>query len=148
MQSPTVHHFQALKHILWYVKGMLHYVLYFSTSSPTSFIVYSDADWAGCLDARRSTSSYVIFLGDNLISWTAKKQHSISHSSCESEYRALAHTTSEVVWITHLLRDQKFPYLTSYYSFVITRVRFFLLSIQFLTKDQNTLLLITTLFVN
>jgi hypothetical protein len=61
MQSPTVHHFQALKYILRYVKDTLHYGLYFSSSSPTSLTAYSDADWAGCPDTRCSTSSYAIF---------------------------------------------------------------------------------------
>ena len=107
MQSPTVHHFQTLKCILRYVKGTLHYGLYFSSFSPTSLTTYSDADWAGCPDTHCSTSSYAMFLGDNLISWSAKKQPTISRSSCESEHRVLAHTASKVVWITHLLRDLK-----------------------------------------
>jgi hypothetical protein len=109
MQSPTVPHFQALKRILRYVKGTLHYGLSFSPSSSTGLTAYSDADWAGCPDTRRSTSGYAIFLGDNLISWSAKKQPTVSRSSCESEYRALAHTASEVVWLTHLLRDLNVP---------------------------------------
>jgi hypothetical protein len=105
MQSPTMPHFQALKRILRYVKGTLHYGLFFSPSSSTGLTAYSDANWVGCPDTRRSTSSYAIFLGDNLISWSAKKQPTVSRSSCESEYRAMAHTASEVVWLTHLLRD-------------------------------------------
>jgi len=107
MQSPTVHHFQALKCILQYVKGTLHYSLYFSSSSLTSITAYSDADWASYPDTRCSTFSYAMFLGDNLISWSAKKQPIISRSSCESEHRVLAHTASKVVWITHVLRDLK-----------------------------------------
>uniref|UniRef100_A0A2N9GCL0 Integrase catalytic domain-containing protein n=1 Tax=Fagus sylvatica TaxID=28930 RepID=A0A2N9GCL0_FAGSY len=66
-----------------------------------------DADWAGCPDTRRSTSGYSIYLGDNLVSWSAKKQPTVSRSSCESEYRALALTAAEIVWLTHLLRDLK-----------------------------------------
>jgi len=104
MQSPMVPHFQAFKRILQYVKGTFHYDLSFSPS-PTSLTAYSETNWVGYPDTCRSTSSYAIFLSDNLISWSAKKQPTVSHSSYESEHRVLAHTTSEVVWITHFLCD-------------------------------------------
>jgi hypothetical protein len=141
MQSPMVPHFQAFKRILQYVKGTFHYDLSFSHSSPTSLTAYSDIDWVGCLDTCRSTSSYAIFLGDNLISWSAKKQPIVSHSSYESEHHVLAHITSEVVWITHLLCDltvslsHKLTVSLSHKSLllcdnkVITRLWFFSLSI-------------------
>ena len=57
------------------------------------------------MDTKRSISGYSIFLGNNLVSWSAKKQPTVSRSSCESEYRALALTAAEVLWLTHLLRD-------------------------------------------
>ncbi|XP_068667673.1 uncharacterized mitochondrial protein AtMg00810-like [Aristolochia californica] len=106
LHSPTADHFLAVQRILRYVKGTLHYGLSFRPSaSPGSLVAYSDADWAGCPDTRRSTSGYSIYLGDNLVSWSAKKQPTVSRSSCESEYRALALTAAELIWLTHLLRD-------------------------------------------
>ena len=72
-------------------------------------VAYSDVDWAGCLDTRRSTSGYSIYLGNNLVSWSAKKQPTVSRSSCESEYRALATTAAKLLWVTHLLHDLKVP---------------------------------------
>ncbi|RVW92433.1 Retrovirus-related Pol polyprotein from transposon RE1 [Vitis vinifera] len=60
---------------------------------------------AGCPDTRRSTSCYSIYLGDKLVSWSAKKQPTVSHSSYESEYHALTLTAVELFWLTHLLRD-------------------------------------------
>ncbi|GKF51638.1 uncharacterized mitochondrial protein-like protein, partial [Tanacetum coccineum] len=88
-----------------YVKGTLAYGLMFSKPSRTTILGYSDADWARCIETRRSTYSYSIFLGNNLVSWSAKKQPTISRLSCESEYRAMANTAAEIVWLTHLLRE-------------------------------------------
>lgn len=66
---------------------------------------YTDADWAGNPNDRRSTTGFVVFLGSNPVSWSSKKQHTVSRSSTEAEYRAMATTTAEVVWIQQLLKD-------------------------------------------
>ncbi|XP_023763132.1 uncharacterized mitochondrial protein AtMg00810-like [Lactuca sativa] len=102
---PTTDHFQALKRILRYVKGMISFGLSFTHSSFPSILGYSDTDWARCLETRRSTYGYSIFLDGNLISWSAKKQPTVSRSSCESEYRSMANTIVKIVWVTHLLRE-------------------------------------------
>lgn len=106
-QCPTIEHFQAVKRILRYVKGTLGFGLSF-TPGPASLIGYSDADWARCIDTRRSMYGYAIFLGPNLVSWSAKKQPTVARSSCESEYRAMANTASEIVWVSTLLQELKF----------------------------------------
>ncbi|XP_071686855.1 uncharacterized mitochondrial protein AtMg00810-like [Rutidosis leptorrhynchoides] len=73
LQSPTMDHFQAVKRILRYVKGTITYGLSFLHSTKPTFLGYSDADWARCIETRRSTYGYSIFLGGNLVSWSAKK---------------------------------------------------------------------------
>jgi len=90
MHDPREPHLTALKRILRYVRGTLHMGLFLRPSSQSDLVVYSDADWAGCPDTRKSTSGYAVFLGDNLISWSSKRQNTVSRSSAEAEYRAVA----------------------------------------------------------
>ncbi|GKC92918.1 ribonuclease H-like domain-containing protein [Tanacetum coccineum] len=103
MHDPRDLHFTALKRILRYVYGTLDYGLQLHVSSTTQLSVYTDADWAGCLVTRRSTSGYCAFLGDNLLSWSAKCQVTFYHSSAEAEYRGVANVVAETAWIRNLL---------------------------------------------
>lgn len=73
MHAPTDVHMTALKRILRYVQGTLDFGLHLYKSTTTSLVSYTDADWAGCPDTRRSTYGYCVFLGDNLISWSSKR---------------------------------------------------------------------------
>ncbi|GJY90936.1 ribonuclease H-like domain-containing protein [Tanacetum coccineum] len=88
-------HFVALKRILRYVQGTLELGLHLYASATTSLVGYTDVDWAGYPSTRRSTSSYYVFLGDNLLSWSAKRQHTISRSSVEAEYWGVANVVAE-----------------------------------------------------
>jgi hypothetical protein len=84
-----------MKRILCYRQGTSDYGLLLCRSSSSDLIVYTDADWASCLDTHCSTSGYAVFLGDNLVSWSAKRQTIISSSSVEAEYRAIANDVAE-----------------------------------------------------
>ncbi|CAL9022675.1 unnamed protein product, partial [Prunus brigantina] len=76
----------------------MNYGIHF-THGPWQLQAYSDADWAGDLNTRRSTTGFVVLLGHNPISWQSKKQGSVSRSSTEAEYRALANTAADLAWI-------------------------------------------------
>ena len=99
MQS---HHTTALQ-ILRYLKGSLGRGLFFPSDYELQLKAFSDLDWVACLDTRCSITRYCVFLGHSFISWKSKKQQTVSTSSTEAEYRALAATTCEVQWLTFLL---------------------------------------------
>jgi hypothetical protein len=67
--------------------------------------VFSDADWVGCSDDRKSTGGFTVLLGSNLISWCAKKQLTVSCSSIEVEYKAMADATAKVMWVQTVLHE-------------------------------------------
>ena len=87
------------------MKHTLNVGLTFTKSSSTLVSAFSDSDWAGCLDDRRSTGGFAIFFGPNLISWCAKKQAIVSRSSTEAEYNALENATAEVIWVKAMLKE-------------------------------------------
>lgn len=105
MAAPRSVHFNTVLRILPYLKGNMFQGLHFSSKSNLTLRAYSDSNWAGDVTDFRSTTRFCIFLGDSLISWKSKKQTVVARSSAEAEYRALAHTTSEVLWLRWLLHD-------------------------------------------
>lgn len=108
MANPLESHWKAVKRILRYLKGSQHLGLVLkpaSVGNSYSLVAYSDADWANDPDDRRSTSGSCIFLGPNLVSWSSKKQNLVARSSTEAEYRGMAHTTAELLWIKSLLTE-------------------------------------------
>ena len=105
MHDPRQTHFQALKRIIRYIKGTLSLGHHLRRSPVNRFTAYSDADWGGCPDTRRSTSGYCVYLGDSLISWSAKRQPTMSRSSAEAEYRGVANAVAEVCWLRNLVLE-------------------------------------------
>jgi histone deacetylase 1/2 len=109
MHKPTTLHLQHLKRILRYLKTTINHCILLQPTTSHNLIAYSDADWGGNPDDRTSTSAYIIFLGCNPISWLSKQQRTVARSSSEAEYRAVATTTAEVMWLTNLLSELRVP---------------------------------------
>ncbi|KAK4370479.1 hypothetical protein RND71_009954 [Anisodus tanguticus] len=109
IHDPRESHFAALKHIIRYVKGTLDFGLHLYPSGPNQATCLHGCDWAGCPDTRRSTSGYCVFLRNNLISWSAKRQATLSRSSAEAEYRGVANVVAEICWLRNLLLELQCP---------------------------------------
>ena len=105
LAAPFSTHYAAVIHILHYIKSTMFHGFHFSAHSTFDLCAYSNVDWVGDPTDRRFTTGFCFFLGDPLISWRSKKQHIVSRSSTEAEYRSLADTTSELLALRWLLED-------------------------------------------
>jgi hypothetical protein len=95
MHAPRDAHWSLAKRVLRYIRGTSDHGLHLHGSSNNDIVAYSDADWAGYLDTRRSTSCYCVFLENSLISWSSKRQTTVSRSSAEAEYHAVVNCVAE-----------------------------------------------------
>jgi len=86
MLAPTTTHLQAAFRILRYLKGSPGSGLFFAANGTPQLRAFSDSDWAGCKDSRKSTTGFLVYLSSSLISWQSKKQSTVSRSSSEAEY--------------------------------------------------------------
>ncbi|GKC38428.1 ribonuclease H-like domain-containing protein [Tanacetum coccineum] len=109
MHDPWEPHFSAFKRILRYVRDTSDYGLQLFSSFTTDLVAYTDADWVGCPTTTRSTSGYCVILGKNLLSWSSKRQPTLSRSSAEVEYCDVANAVSETCWLRNLLRELYTP---------------------------------------
>ena len=105
MHNPLEPHWQAVKRILRYLKHTISTGLFLHKSPTSAIQAFSDSDWAGDRDDRRSIGAYCIFMGTNLISWRCKQQLTVARSSTEAEYKSLADTASELQWLQSLFSE-------------------------------------------
>jgi hypothetical protein len=108
--APKESHVLAVKRIFRYLKGTKEFGLWYPKGKDLSLIAYTDVDWAGCIDDRRSTSGATFYLGECLVSWLRKKQSSISLSTAEAEYIATTTCCTQVLWMKQTLTDIQVEY--------------------------------------
>ncbi|XP_038715042.1 uncharacterized mitochondrial protein AtMg00810-like [Tripterygium wilfordii] len=114
LQQPSDKHLQAahcvLRYVLRYLKGSPRQGLFFLFTHSFELHAFCNSDWGGYLDSHRFVSGFCIILGGSLVSWKSKKQHIVSLSSAEVEYRAMPNTYNELVWLSTLLTDFYVPH--------------------------------------
>ena len=112
LSKPSNEHMQAAKRAFRYLSGTSDMGLVYTSqrvSNMNEIIItaYSEADWAGDLDNRKSTTGYVILLNGNIINWNSKKQARVALSTAEAEYMAISAVVQELKWLTYLLNEMK-----------------------------------------
>eukprot|EP00253_Pinus_taeda_P027048 PITA_27048 len=105
MQNPRESHWKSPKRILRYVRGTVHFGIHYSAKAAPLLVGFTDSDWAGDPDDRKSTAGYVFTLGSGLITWACKKQAAISLSSAEAEYRGAVEASKEALWLRQILSE-------------------------------------------
>jgi hypothetical protein len=104
-ENPTKEHLTAAKHLLAYLKGTAKYGLCFDANQSENLLGYADADFAGDLDGRKSTSGYLFTICGGPVAWSSRLQRSISQSTTEAEFVSLNEATREAVWLRRILAD-------------------------------------------
>ena len=103
--NPKVSHLNVVKRIIKYVGGTCDYGFFYSKEPNLSFAGFSDSDWAGNADDRKSTIDWCFYVGANLVAWMSKKQNFVSMSTIEVEYIAAGSCCSQLLWMKKLLTD-------------------------------------------
>ncbi len=103
--KPTNEHWTALKRLLRYLKGTLTQGILYTKDGSSSIIGYTDSDWVGDVNDRKSTSGYMFLLSGGPISWRSQQQKCVALSTAEAEYIAMANTAQESVWLKQLMAE-------------------------------------------
>ncbi|KAH9670908.1 hypothetical protein KPL70_017154 [Citrus sinensis] len=109
MENPKTTHFKATKRILRYIKGTTNFSLLYSFSNDYKPVGYSDSDWGGDIDDWKSTTGFVLFMGDTAFTWISKKQPIVTLSTCEAEYVAATSSVCHAIWLRNLLKELGLP---------------------------------------
>jgi hypothetical protein len=109
MESPTTTHFKAAKRILRYVKGTIDFGLLYPSSNEFKLVGYSDSDWGGDVDDRKSTTGFVFYLGSSAFTWSSKKQPIVTLLTCKVEYVAATLSVCHAILLVKLLKELHMP---------------------------------------
>ncbi|XP_070664508.1 uncharacterized mitochondrial protein AtMg00810-like [Malus domestica] len=110
MHAPSMDHMKIVHCVLRYLKGSIGRGILMCNNNHTHISGYTDADWAGNALDRKFITGLCTFVGGNLVTWKSKKQSVVARSSAEAEYRAMASTACELIWLKNMLLDLGFPH--------------------------------------
>ena len=105
MQDPRTTHWEALLHTLNYISSTCGQGIVLKGTDKIVLQAHTDSDWGACPITRKSVSGYLVLLGNSPVSWKSKKQPTVSKSSSEVEYRAMANVALEITWVVRMLKD-------------------------------------------
>ena len=103
--NPGLGRWSALLHVIGYIKNTIDYGLTYSQDFDLSPTAYVDADYGGCKDTRRSTSRYVFTMARGAVSWSSKRQATVTLSTVEAEYVAMSRCAQQMVWMNSWLNE-------------------------------------------
>lgn len=118
MHLPQMQHMDAVTKILRYLKGTINGGFFFAKNGHLDIVAYTDANWAGNRDSRKSTSGYFTLISGNVVTWRKKKQMVVALSSAEVQFRGMAKGAIEVIWLHKLLCKLNFPQKEAYKLFI------------------------------
>jgi hypothetical protein len=97
--NPGIDHWNALMHVIGYVKNTIDFGLTYSRENVLSPIAFVDADYGGCRDTRRSTSGYIFLMAGGAVTWSSKRQATVALSTVEAEYVAMSRCAQQMAWM-------------------------------------------------
>jgi transposase InsO family protein len=113
LEAPVIQHLRAAEQVFRYLSGTKQVGLVFTKAPSLAISAYVDSDWGNCPDTRRSATGFVILTGDQVLSWKATRQATVSLSSTEAEYKALSDLGREITWLTNLISELSLNYSPS-----------------------------------
>ena len=105
MHAPQEDHWEAVLRIVRYLKGTVEHGIFFKKYGHLEVHGFTDADWAGNPNDRKSTAGYFTFVGGNLVTWRSKKQKVVALSSAEAEFRGIKSGLTEILWLKRLMTE-------------------------------------------
>ena len=105
MQHPHESHWKATKRMLRYIRCTVPFGIHYSTRATPLLVGFTNSDWAGDPDDRKSTACYVFTFGSGPITWACKKQSALALSSAKAEYRAVVQASKEAMWLRQILSE-------------------------------------------
>ena len=103
--NPGIEHWNALMHVVGYIKNTVDLGLTYSRDSDISPMAYVDADYGGCRDTRRSTSGYVFIMAGGAVAWSSKRQATVALSTVEAKYVAMSRCAQQMLWMHSWLSE-------------------------------------------